>query len=263
MTARLRGCARAIALCALAMLLTGCIKVDLNMQLQEDNTVSGTMVFAVSRDLLALTGSSADDLLGQITSAGPLPSGVRFQESPFADDRFEGKTYTFSDVPIDAFSQGTTAGETISIKRVGDTFQVTGEIDLTSRATGQLQPGAAQLAKDMELRIAITFPGPVSQQSGGTISGNTVTWTPVFGTKTEIQATGSAIGSGGNRWVMWILVGLAIVLVVVVVLVVVRSRRNPSAPEPGPETAATAPAPPPAPAPSALTDRSPPPPPAG
>jgi hypothetical protein len=270
MTATLRAIARTIAMVALAMLLTGCIKVDLNMQLHEDNTVGGTMVFAVSRDLLALTGSSADDLLGQITaSAGPLPSGVRFQEAPYTDDRFEGKTYTFSDVPIDTFSQGTTAGETISIKRVGDTFQVTGEIDLTPAATGQLQPGAAQLAKDMELRIAITFPGPVSQQSGGTISGNTVTWTPVFGEKTEIQATGSAIGSGGNGWVMWLLLGLAIVLVVVVALVVVRSRGNGSAPapEPGPETAATPPAPPgadpPAPAPSAPTDSSPPPPPAG
>jgi len=261
MTATLRATGRTIALCALAMLMTGCIKVDLNMELNGDNTASGTMVFAVSRDLLALTGSSADDLLGQITaSAGPLPSGVQFQESDYADDKFEGKTYTFHDVPIDAFSQGTTAGETISIKRVGDTFQVNGEIDLTQAATGPLQPGAAQLAKDMELRIAITFPGPVSQQSGGTITGNTVTWTPAFGEKTEIQATGSAIGSGGNGLTMWILLGLAILLVVVVALVLVRSRRSRVPPEAGTEMAPT----PPAPAPLAPTDGSPqPPPPAG
>ena len=251
MTATLRATARTSALCALALLMTGCIKVDLNMELHGDNTVGGTMVFAVSRDLLALTGSSADDLLGQITaSAGPLPSGVRFQESAYADDRFEGKTYTFQDVPIDAFSQGTTAGETISIKRVGDAFQVNGEIDLTPAATRPLQPGAAQLAKDMELRIAITFPGPVSQQSGGTITGNTVTWTPAFGEKTEIQATGSAIGGGGDGPTMWILLGLAILLVVVVALVLVRSRRSRVRPEAGTEMAAT----PPAPAPLAATD---------
>jgi hypothetical protein len=249
MTAPLRAIARTIALCALAMLMTGCIKVDLNMELNGDNTVGGTMVFAVSRDLLALTGSSADDLLGQITaSAGPLPSGVQFQESPYADDKFEGKTYTFHDVPIDAFSQGTTAGETISIKRVGDTFQVNGEIDLTPAATGQLQPGAAQLAKDMELRIAITFPGPVSQQSGGTISGNTVTWTPAFGEKTEIQATGSAIASSGNGPTMWILVGLAILLMAVVALVLVRSRRSQVAPQAATEMPASPPAPAPPPA---------------
>jgi len=261
MTATLRATARTIALCALVMLMTGCIKVDLNMELHGDNTVGGTMVFAVSRDLLALTGSSADDLLGQITaSAGPLPSGVQFQESPYADDKFEGKTYTFHDVPIDAFSQGTTAGETISIKRVGDTFQVNGEIDLTPAATGQLQPGAARSAKDMELRIAITFPGPISQQSGGTISGNTVTWTPAFGEKTEIQASGSAIGSGGNGPTMWILLGLAILLVVVVGLVLVRSRRSQVAPEASTETAVT----PPTPAPPAATgDPAQPPPPAG
>ena len=251
MTATLRATVRTIALCALALLMTGCIKVDLDMELHGDNTISGTMVFAVSRDLLALTGSSADDLLGQITaSAGPLPSGVRFQESAYADDKFEGKTYTFQDVPIDAFSQGTTAGETISIKRVGDTFQVNGEIDLTPTVTGPLQPGAAQLAKDMELRIAITFPGLVSQQSGGTITGNTVTWTPAFGQKTEIQATGSATGSGGDGPTMWILLGLAILLVVVVALVLVRSRRSRVRPEAGTEKAAT----PPAPLPLAATD---------
>jgi hypothetical protein len=116
------------------------------------------------------------------------------------------------------------------------------------------------LAKDMELRIAITFPGPVSQQSGGTITGNTVTWTPAFGEKTEIQATGSAIGSGGNGPTMWILLGLAILLVVVVALVLVRSRRSQVPPEAGTEMAAT----PPAPAPLAATDDpAQPPPPAG
>src|SRR5207247_1472523 len=50
MTATLRATARTIVLCALAMLMTGCIKVDLKMGLHGDNTVSGTMVFAVSRD---------------------------------------------------------------------------------------------------------------------------------------------------------------------------------------------------------------------
>jgi hypothetical protein len=111
----------------------------------------------------------------------------------------------------------------------------------------------------MELRIAITFPGPVSQQSGGTISGNTVTWTPAFGEKTEIQATGSAIASGGNGPAMWILLGLAILLVVVVALVLVRSRRSRVPPEDGTETAAT----PPAPAPLAATEDAAQPPPAG
>jgi len=251
MTARLRGTARLIATCTLAVLMTGCVKVDLNMQLHGDNTVSGTMVFAVSRDLLALTGSSADDLVGQITaSAGPLPAGVGFQQSAYADDRFEGKTYTFKDVPIDEFNRGTTAGESIAIQRVGDTFQVNGEIDLTPASTGPLQPGAAQLAKDMELRIAITFPGPVSQQSGGTITGKTVTWTPAFGEKTEIRATGSAIGSGGPGALLWILIGLAIVLVVVVALVLIRGRRNRVLPEPDQGVATASPAP----TPSAPTD---------
>jgi hypothetical protein len=105
------------------------------------------------------------------------------------------------------------------------------------------------LAKGMELRIAITFPGPVSQQSGGTITGNTVTWTPAFGEKTEIRAIGSAIGSGHGA-VLWILIGLAVLLAVVVALILMRSRRNHGVHEPDHGVTAA----PPAPAPSAPTD---------
>ena len=79
------------------------------------------------------------------------------------------------------------------------------------------------------------------------------------GEKTEIQATGSAIGSGGNGPAMWILLGLAILLVVVVALVLVRSRRSRVPPEAGTETAAT----PPAPAALAATEDPAQPPPAG
>ena len=127
---------------------------------------------------------------------------------------------------------------------MGDTFQVNGEVDLSPASTGPLQPGAAQLAKDMELRLAITFPGPVSQQSGGTISGKTVTWTPAFGEKTEIRATGSAIGSGGHGALLWLLIGLAILLVVLVALVLIRSLRKRSVPGTGQAVASPTPAPP-------------------
>jgi hypothetical protein len=216
---------RWLGLLSLAMLATGCMKVDLSLQLHSDDTVDGTMTYAVSRDLLTLTNSSPEDLLGQVASQGPLPSGVSAQESDYADDTFVGKTLTFSDVGIGAFQRSGIGGETLSIQRVGDTFQVSGDVDLTSSATGQLQPGTAQLAKDMQLRLAITFPGPVQQQTGGTVTGNTVTWTPVYGQKTEIRATGSAVGDETGSPIVWIAIAAGVVVLIATVVLILRRRR--------------------------------------
>jgi hypothetical protein len=217
---------RLIGSVALAVLATGCMKVDLSVRLHSDDTVDGTMIYAVSRDLLTLTNSSPEDLLNQVTSRQPLLPGVPYDETDYADDTFVGKTLTFSGVDIGTFGRSGVGGESLSIQRVGDTFQVSGEVDLTSATTGKLQPGAAQLAKDMQLRLAVTFPGPVQQQTGGVVTGNTVTWTPVYGQKTEIQATGSALGDEGFP-VLWVVLAAgAVLLVAILIVVLVRKRRR-------------------------------------
>jgi hypothetical protein len=237
----MRRALRLLGSVTLAILATGCMKVDLSMRLHSDDTVDGTMTYAVSRDLLTLTHSSPEDLLDQVASGGPLPPGVSYDQTDYADDTFVGKTLTFSGVDIGAFQRSGVGGESLSIQRVGDAFQVSGEIDLTSTATGQLQPGAAQLAKDMQLRLAITFPGPVQQQTGGVVTGNTVTWTPTYGQKTEIQATGSALGDRGFPTV-WVALAAAAVILVVILLLVVLRRRSRAEPDEPAVTAASDPA---------------------
>jgi hypothetical protein len=236
----MRSAVRIIGVATLALVCTSCLKVDLAMRLHTDDTVDGTMTYAVSRNLLTLTNSSPDALLDQVASGQPLPSGVDYQTTEYADATFVGKTLTFDGADIAAFQQEGIGGETLSIRRVGDTFQVSGEVDLTS-STGQLQPGAAKLAKDMQLRLAITFPGPVLEQSGGTVTGpNTVTWTPTYGTKTEITATGSALGDRTSGPILWIvLAGAAVALVVLAVVIVRRSRRVPAPAETGVPPAGT------------------------
>jgi hypothetical protein len=231
----MRSAVRVIGLVTLAILSTGCIKVDLALRLHTDNTVDGSMTYAVSKDLLTLTNSSPDDLLNQVASGGPLPAGIDYRSANYDDGTFVGKTLTFEHADIAAFQQSGIGGESLSIQRVGDTFQVDGEIDLTTTSTGQLQPGAAQLARSMQLRLAITFPGPVQQQTGGTITDpDTVTWTPAYGKKTEIHAIGSALGDPTGRPFVWITLAAVVLIVAVALLIVIRRRRSrpvPSEPE--------------------------------
>jgi hypothetical protein len=234
----MRSAMRLTGLITLAILSTGCIKVDLALRLHTDDTVDGTMTYAVSKDLLTLTNSSPDDLLNRVASGGPLPPGVQYRSADYDDGTFVGKTLTFDHADIAAFQQSGIGGESLSIQRVGDTFQVSGEIDLTATSTGPLQPGAAQLAKDMQLRLAVTFPGAVQEQSGGTITApDTVTWTPSYGKKTQIHAIGSALGDSTGRLTVWIALGAAVLLVVLLVLLVMRRRRSRAAP-PEPATPA-------------------------
>jgi hypothetical protein len=224
MRGRLRSSWRAAAACMLIMLMTGCIKLNMDLQLQSDDTVNGSVIFALNKQLLELTGKSFDDLTG---GQAVVPSGVPVQASDYEDDQYSGKRYTFEDVPISQFS-GDASDGSLSIVHQGDTFVVSGALDLSSADTSEI-PNADQLLSSADISLAITFPGAVrSANAGGTISGNTVTWKPTFGQKNDIQAVGSAIATGGGSTLLWILIaaGAVIVIAVVALLLLARRRTN-------------------------------------
>jgi hypothetical protein len=227
MSRTLRGAVRALSFGALVLSMTGCLKLDMHLKLSPDDTASGTMTFALDKELVQLTGGSFDELTGGET---PLPSDVDVTSSDYQDDRFVGKTYTFHDVPIEKMNDSTDT-DSLHIRRDGDTYVISGTLDLTSDALeggagGQLGQSALQSA---QVRIDITFPGAV-QSATGQIDGNSVTWTPKIGERTDLSAVGSAIASGGVSTVLWIVIGLLLVAAIVAVALL-RTRRNRRAPE--------------------------------
>ncbi len=304
MSRRARTAGRIGAFVALVFLMTGCIKLNMNLGINSDNTISGTVEFGVQKELLDLTGQNVEDLLG---SDAPFPSdapGVTVE--PFDDGEFAGQQFIFEDVPIEEFNSGgfvgntgatgasgasgvTGASDTLNISRQGDTFVVTGVLDLSSALSGATGPfggsGGAQFFESADIRIAITFPGAVVQAPGGQIDGNTVTYVPTFGERLEINATGSAVdngeaadvvgGSDSMLPLILIIAGVVLVLLIIIFLVI-RSRRHkggdagatgfgetgPAAtPEVAPPPGTPTDAPPPAPAPP-MPPAVPPPPPA-
>ena len=235
MGVRLGRAMRPLAICVMGLLMTGCIKLNIALQLQPNDTVNGSVIFAVNKQLLSLTGSTFD----QITQGqAVLPSDVPAKTSDYDDGTYVGKRYSFENVPISRFDQSS-SGDALKIQHVNDTYVVNGSFDLSSAATGDTSqlPNAAQLLNSADLSVAITFPGAV-QNANGQITGNTVTWTLKFGQSTAIKATGSATSSGGGV-LMWILIAAA-VLIVLIVAVVLFSRRTAKAPagEEGEELAA-------------------------
>jgi hypothetical protein len=228
MSKRMQATARFVAVGIVAVLLTGCIKLNVDFTVSSDNTVSGTMVFAFSKQLLQLTGQSAQDLIG---SSAPIPSSVPgMSAKPYDDGEFAGEEYTFDAVPLTQFNSDDPTS--ISIVRSGDTFTVSGVLDLSSAtgasgATGTI-PGLDQALAGADIRISIAFPGAVTD-SNGVVDGSTVTWNPKIGQRVELRATAGAIGSGSSSTSSIVLIGLialGVIVVVVVVALVMRGRRK-------------------------------------
>lgn len=295
MARRVRKAARVGAFAALALVLTGCIKLNMDLVINSDDTVSGVVQFGVQKELLELTGQSAEDLLGD----APLPSdapGVTTE--PFEDEEFSGQQFNFESVPIAQFNQsqvtgatgltGVPATDTLTITHEGDTFVVAGVLDLSggdiTGATNPFGGTGAELLESAEIRVSITFPGDVIEATGGQIEGNTVTYRPQFGDRLEIDATGSAIDDGdaeaaaggddgGSNLLLILIIAAVVVVLAVVLFLILRNRRGGGStgfgeapPATTPETATPPPGaptdtPPPAPAPP-MPPAAPPPPPA-
>jgi hypothetical protein len=263
MTRTWRTAGRVAAIGALALLLSACLKLDIDLQVQGDNTVSGGIIFGVDKQLLELTGGSVEDILG--TSA-PIPEDVEgVTTEPFEDDTFVGQQFSFEGVPLEEFSSGD-----LVITREGEVFRVSGALDLSSGLdgatglsglTGPFSP--EELLQGAEMQVRMTFPGEVTE-SNGEVDGNTVTWIPVVGERLELQATASAIesGGGGSNLTLLLIIAAVVVLAAVVIGVVMSRRRaapagagmgepmapGPMAPgEPSPPAPPSGPPPPPPP----------------
>ncbi len=208
--------------------LAGCMKVDMQMELQSDNTIDGTMIFGISSAAAEMMGEDAASLAEQMQSS-VLPSGEEgdYQQEPYDDGEYVGTKVTFTDAPIDSFASEGTESDSLQIVRDGDEFVVTGAMDLadTSGTDLSAMPG---LADSFDVKISITFPGKVSDHTGE-LNGNTVTWAPKYGERTEISARGSAVPGGGSDLPIALIAGIAaaaLLLIGLVLFFVLRGRRK-------------------------------------
>jgi hypothetical protein len=204
--------------------LSGCFKLDMQMNIQSDDTVDGTVIIAVARDQAELFGGE-DALRESIQSDSEglfsdAPDAGEFEQKDYEDDEWIGTESEFSGVPIDEFA-GAETGD-LTITRDGDEFVVEGEMDLTQDSE---DPSAVALLESSELDVSISFPGDVIEANGD-IDGNEVSWEPTPGEVLQISARGSA--EAGVPWMTIAAVGALVALVVigVVLLVVMRGRQT-------------------------------------
>ena len=257
MAAVLRTAGRLAAIGVLAVFATGCLRAHQDLTLNEDDTVDGTIIFAVDRQLLEISGQSLEDFLQEMGTDTGLPEGIDAEQTPYEEGDFVGSEFTFSGAPLEVWNNAGEANR-VSITREGDTFVVSGIFDATGEEfVGPDLPGAEGLLEGFDVRVSVTFPGDVASHNGE-LDGTTVTWRLEFGQVNQIEAVGSAIGDGGGGGgaiLVWVLLVVAVAAGTALVMLLVSSRRRQTVPATrgaaeeatGAAPEATSPVPPPTP----------------
>lgn len=223
---RRRALLRAAGVAGLAVVLAGCMKIDLDYTVNTDDTVDGTMIMAISRDLAEMSGES-DSLVEEMLGEDDIPEGATAQR--YEDDDFVGAEYTFDAIPLDELNLDTSDTESLTIVHEGDEFVVSGVMDLSDSGMDDLGDDAGAFGQgfldSLEIRIAITFPGEIIE-ANGEIDGTTVVWEPVAGERLDISARAADSGGAGGLPVWaWIVIGLVVVAAIAgLVYVLTRSR---------------------------------------
>jgi hypothetical protein len=203
--------------------LSGCLKVDMDLTFNSDDTVSGSMIMAFDKSFITQSGMTeeqfTDQMLNDGSVTGALLKGGRVEK--YSDDKYSGMKLIFDKVPLSQFNDVYSSGsdDNIKITHADGKFVVDGVMDFTADASNPENPLgglAGAMMSSFTVRIAMTFPGKILE-STGKVSGHTVVWEPKFGEKATIHAVASdkdessvpvalIAGAGGGV----VLVGLAV-----------------------------------------------------
>jgi hypothetical protein len=183
----------ALALSAAAT-LTGCLRINADLTLHSDGTVSGSYLYAVSEAQANELGVSGEELASQLGAGSLIETFARATTTPFSDGDLSGTRVDFSDEPLATFD-GKKLADEVAIVREGGDFVVTGP------TLGDLAPDDAATLGDAQITLSVTFPGKVREHNG-TLDGHTVTWDLTTATEAPF-----ARGSARDPFPLWVGIG--------------------------------------------------------
>jgi hypothetical protein len=174
------------------MALSGCLRINADLVLNSDNTVSGSYTYAVSTSRAEALEVSAEDLADQLGAGDAIETFSHATSTPYIDDGLDGVRIDFTDEPLATFD-GVTLTDRITITREG------AEYVLDAPTLGDLTDEDAATLADAEITLTVTFPGEVTEHNG-TLDGHTVSWN--LTTVTEPPHARGYASADGFPWVI-------------------------------------------------------------
>ena len=201
---------------AVAVALSGCVKVVADTTVHADDTYSQEIVVAANQEALAQAAAQggADvpvDLLGAADSDQPFadltqqyPDSITVEE--YREDDLEGVAISVDRLPLSEFETAAnaataSAGVNATLVREGDDYVVT---LVTTDVPAFDQAGAAggnlsALESAIEFEIIYRFPGQVTEASAGEVKGNQVT----LGLSDILETQDIRIVAGADPSINW------------------------------------------------------------
>ncbi|MDD9205480.1 hypothetical protein PU560_03230, partial [Georgenia sp. 10Sc9-8] len=143
----------------------------------------------------------------------------------YTEEGYTGARVTFEGEPLGAIDAAGTTGDALAISRENDEYVVSGAMDMTDQGS-RMNGMPASVTESLRLRVAVTFPGEVTEHNG-TLDGRTVAWTPRVGERNEIFARGAVTadpGAGLPR--VWLVVGALVLLALAAAVVLALRARS-------------------------------------
>ena len=210
----------AVMLAMLVLVLTaGCMKLDMNLEVSSQDTVSGDITFAISKSLAEMGQENGGDA-GVPATDNLFGGEVNAEVKPFDDGKFVGSTYKLDAVPLEKFATSNDSSQ-LSIVRDGDYLVVSGLLDMTGGDPDSIKeamenPFTSALFEGTSIRVAITLPGTI-EETTGVVEGNTVVWEGTMGDSLDISAKAKAPLPGSIDWML--IGGVAAALLAVAAIV--------------------------------------------
>lgn len=218
----------------------GCIKVDMGVTVSDQDTVSGSTVFAFNSKMveIAKQNGAGEDMF-DTTSLFAAQDGITTEA--YTDGDYVGTKYTFKDISIDKFFSQSDSSS-LNIQRKGDQLIVSGLMDTSGGSSDvdsvRNNPKTKALFDGSGIKVSITLPGQIISTNGKQ-DGNTITWTGEVGKIINFKAVADTSGkvvasnpttasrntTGDSGWV-WYLVAGVLVVGGVVAFVLLRKRSN-------------------------------------
>jgi hypothetical protein len=175
------------ALAAAALVLSGCIRVDMALEISTTDTVTGSMLVAFDKTSLETAGVTPEQILeSQNLFGNGDDTGLSTED--YVDGNMVGKRYSFKDYPLTMFTRDVSSSNTsFRIVREGALLETSGLMDL-SQGAEDLDEATRKVLETLESNISITYPG-IIRETTGAVNGNTVTWTVKLGDKIDFATT--------------------------------------------------------------------------
>lgn len=221
------------ALCALV--LTGCIRVELSFTVDEDGSGTVDMVVAVDEALLAASDESADDMFGDVDD---LPPGAVVDE--YREDGFVGQRISVPvpDMELAAESLGGADDMTDAVDfefaREGDNWRFTMDVpplvEELAGENGDFTAGlTAAVVNSAEFRVRVSLPGEVTEHNANRIENGVLVWELDLMGKEPRTLSARSETAGVGPVVLVVAAGAAVAVAVLAALAawsVVRARRR-------------------------------------